>query len=268
MNIYKTLFLLAGLTIGSSVVFILASQKATTTAGSLRESYRIVAGHPFPKGSRLIEAENDKPPELSRFVFDSDYVVIASAGDVRSVRRRERKAANAKDFKIEDWMAGAVYPVNVESVLFSKKAFENNIEPVPVSMLETFKHGRAFDGGDLLKGTRYVLFLKSIPKNDDIFAQLELDDRHAYYRTVIGADSSGVSELPSARSPGKRGEINLSSGGRTDLVENIQRFCEALSGGSKNDKIQNLERLARSDNPVLRENAEYAIKYLASDAQR
>jgi hypothetical protein len=62
------------------------------------------------------------------------------------------------------------------------------------------------------------------------------------------------------------GMIDLSTGKYPELIDAIRQFCEALASGDRAERIQYLRKLTRSDNKVLRENAEYAIEHFVPEA--
>ena len=262
MKFYRNISFLFIALVGLSLLIFAVSRQAAIRKENSEESFTVNLGESLPKGAKLVEISEDGPPALFQFLMESDYVVIGSGGDARVVGKRDKKPANSKDLDISEWMVGSVYPINVESILFSKKAFKNNTDPVPIPTFETYTKSGTGDGV-FMKGTRYLVFLKEIPKDEDIFSKLELDKNKTYYRTVLGNQSLFPSKTIDFHGPSKKGKINLSTGNYAKLAESIQRFCDALSTVDKKERFRKLQELAMSDDKMLQENAEYAIKSLS-----
>lgn len=211
--------------------------------------------------SRRIEvvAKSEDPPTLIGFILDSDYVVIGSVGDLRAVGKRDKKPADSKDLNMHDWMIGTIYPLAVEELLFSKSSFLDGSAPVPVHTFEIFTITGNVDSA-LFKGDRYMLFLKGISNQEDIFKTLELDPEKHYYRIISGAHP--LREYTGGFIDG------FSTIGELDMIKDakitgrIQTICEALSTRDTSIRRQRLEELSKSKDEVLRDNADYAIRYL------
>lgn len=215
------------------------------------------------EGTMLRELRDDEPPALLEFILASDYVIIASAEEIKPVPKKERKPLNSKDFDMWEWTFGTLYPLKVERVLFSKEAFEKGVDAggVQISKLEILTKTGVF-AESLLEGNRYLLFLKDIPKDDELFKTLELEKGMKFYRTIVGSKSI-YPELPnSMHSVSNQGKIDLTTGKYSKLVSNIEAFCEAISTGDKNHRTQKLQRLAESKDESLKANAEFAIHHL------
>ena len=240
------------------------SMQTETRSESPDESSKITFGTDLPKGSHLAEIKENEAPAIFKFILESDLVVIGSADKSNVVGKQNKKPMGSKDFDIKDWMVGGVYPVNVESVLFSKKAFEDAALPLPIQRLEIFTEKiNVSDGGNLVQENRYVLFLKRISKQDKMFNVLDLDSAKDYYETIVGSESIFPHSGPSMEGPSKRGLINLSSNYDSKLVENIRAFCDVLSQDNKDTRLNRLRELSKSTDSALRDNATYAIKFLS-----
>ena len=265
MKIAKSFFLLLFVFFGFSIPFFSASNKPVTENSGSDGLLKVNLTESLAPGARFVEVNNDEPPPIFQFLVESDLVVVASVGEIRAVPSREKKSIDSKEFNINEWMAGSIYPLLVETTLFSKHALEHNLTPVPVGTIETIKYGRTFDQSGLQKGIRYLLFLKQIPRNDGIFEKLELENEKIFYRLFNGTRSIFQDAPDPMHGTNNVGRIDLSTGRYAELIETIRQLCDALSPGDNDLRIHKLEELTKSDNKILSLNAKYAIEYLSKD---
>jgi hypothetical protein len=261
MKTYKPVLIILLAIGGMFVSFFLVSMQVATKREFFDKSLSVNLGEYLPKGAKLVEIKKDKAPPLMEFLLESDYVVIATVDRGTIIGKRGTDPLHSD---ASERMVGYVEPLRIESIVFSKRTFEDGVAlfSVKYPALELYsKIGNVDDV--VLKGTRYLLFLKAIPKDEEIFTTLELDKDKTYYRTFVGNQSLFPHSGISMEGPSKRGKINLSTGGDSKLAESIRRFCEALSSGDNDTRIRNLRKLANSNDQTLRENAEFAAKYLS-----
>lgn len=259
MKFYKTLSWMTTTLIGLSILFFVISRQAATEEGRSDSSFSVNLGKSLPHGAKFVEVKDGTPPPLMEFIMKSDYVVIASAGAVIPVGKR---GVNPLNSDASERMVRDLFPISVENVLFSKKAFEDNVLPVPVHKLEILTTTKYLDDLILLNGNRYLLFLTEIPKDDEMFNLLEIDREKTYHRRYAGTTTIFPVTGRSVHGYNKNGLIELSAGKYPEVVDNITRLCAALMTVNKESRLSNLKKLAKSGDKVLSENALYAIKYL------
>lgn len=214
-------------------------------------------------GKATIEPVNTTElPAIFQFVSESDFVAIASTKRSIPIGKRVKKT----ELDLGDWVAGSVVEFQAEEVLFSKKLFESGI-PLTMNSTKQFEILKRLDFKESYKeNTRYLLFLKAIPIDDHMFVELALDKTKLYFRPYTGTQSIFPDRADPMHGSFNLGIIDLNTGKYPELVDAIRQFCKALSPGEKTERIQNLRKLTESDNKVLRENAEYAVKYFSSQA--
>lgn len=215
-----------------------------------------------PNKTPSVQVNMTEPPALFQFVSESDFVIIASTNKATPVGKRVKKP----ELDMADWVAGSVVEFQAEEILFSKKLFESGF-PSTMNTTNQFEIFKRL--GDLKESykenTRYLVFLKSISNDDQIFVDLDLDKDKRYFRPYTGTQSIFPERADPMHGTFNLGIIDLSTGKYPDLVDVIRQFCEALSPGDRTERIQNLRKLTKSDNKVLRENAEYAIEHFLSE---
>ncbi len=220
----------------------------------------------LPQNSQVVEVTDKDVPPIFSFLLESDLVVIATAGKLTAIGLKVKRVPLEPSDRIvdmSDWMKGTVNSFQIEELLFAKDTFLS-FELLSSKTLRTFETFRHFEDRKygFLEYHRYLLFLKEIPKDDEIFAKLELDSTKTFYRAYEGATTI----FPGPRDPihgtYNVGLIDLSTGKHSELVDTIKQLCEALSPASNKERIANLKRLIRSSNEDLRKNAVYAIGYL------
>ncbi|HMQ03781.1 MAG TPA: hypothetical protein PKD26_07685 [Pyrinomonadaceae bacterium] len=216
----------------------------------------------LPRPTQTVESNAGEPATIFDFVIDSDYVIIASPRDGRGFVRRDGPQPGSKDFDHKYW-SGATFSLDVESLLFSKEAFENEALPIPVSSMEVFQPPlQGLDGGFVLE-KRYLLFVQKVPRDDDVFSTFTIEPTKTYHRVVIGNRSLFDDGKPTMHSGSKRGSIYLERVLDAELVPAITQLCNALSLSDKKARIERLQELSKSENQRLRTNAEYALRHLS-----
>lgn len=215
-------------------------------------------GVPLPENSQIVMISGKDSPPIFSFLLESDFVAIALSDKSGPVGLKVKRVP----FNSADWMKGSLNSFQIEELLFDKERFLAS-EPLSSSMRRTFETFRVRDLKVVfLKHHRYLLFLKEIPKEEEIFAKLDLDPSKTYYRAYEGTTTIFPVSGPRDHGTYNVGYIDLGTGKHSKVVEAIRQLGEALSPGLKKERIANLQRLTTSDNEILRENAEYAIGYL------
>ncbi len=241
--------------IAVSLAFTACSSEKAMAGGDDTLKIRI------PDGVEINEVNSDRPPPLFKSLMESEYVVIATTRKLTPVGKRTKR----KEFDMADWLVGIVNHFQVEELLFSQEAFIAG-EPVSTNTMGTFETFRKLENSKDVyqEGNRYLLFLKQIPEGDEIFSTLELDRGKKYYRPYTSAQTIVLGDPDVMNGINNISKIDLSTGRFPELVDAIQQLSRALNSGSNQTRIANLKELTRSDNKIVRENAEYAIKTIRS----
>lgn len=226
------------------------------------ESYTIS----LPQNSQVVKVTDKDVPPIFSFLLESDLAVIATAGKVSAIGLKVKRIPLETSNRIvdmSDWMKGSVNSFQIEQLLFDKDAFlaSEPLSSSTVRTFETFKHFEDRKYG-FLEYHRYLLFLKRISMEDEIFRKLDLDSSKTYYRVYEGETTLFPVSGPLGHGTYNVGMIDLNTGKHSALVDTIKQLSEALSPASDEERIANLKRLTRSSNEDLRKNAEYAIEYL------
>jgi hypothetical protein len=103
------------------------------------------------------------------------------------------------------------------------------------------------------ENSRSGLFLRRVPKQEEITSKYELDSKLTYCRAI--ELSRGAVRMPT---PADRGKPNDHA---TPLLSAVTAFCDALKPGTAGGKIGALKVLKVS-NPELQEAADAAIQAL------
>jgi hypothetical protein len=256
------------------VAYIFSRQDATKHVAA-SDTFSVNLGPSVPTGFRLKEVVPDGPPALFQYLMDSDYVVIAEGGEPKVIGKRSKKPLLPNQaINLEDSVVGSVYVMQVEELLFSKEAFDNNqnLNAITTRFIEIFKEIRKLNDPSYDAGTRYLLFLKKIPKSEEVFTTLELDITKDYFRPYSGKTSIFLEppglEGHNIEGAYNKGIINLNNEKYSKLVRQITEVCKALSVVDNKERLRNAIRLAKSNDPVLRNNAEYAIDFLSRTPQK
>jgi hypothetical protein len=215
----------------------------------------------LPERAHIKQVNMTEPPALFQFVFESDFVVIGSTNKAIPIGKRVKKP----ELDLADWAAGSVVELQAEEILFSNELFGSGVP----STMNTTNQFEIFDINNwkviYKENTRYLLFLKAIPNDDQIFVDLDLDKTKRYFRPFTGPQSIFPERADPMHGTFNLGIIDLSTGKYPDLIDAIRQFCDALSPGDRTERIQNLRKLTKSDNNVLRENAEYPIDHFMTE---
>lgn len=219
----------------------------------------------LPKDVQITEMNPNEPPVLFQYLLESNFVVIAFTNKSTAVGKRVKNPVP----DMADWMVGTVNQFQIEELLFSRELFFSN-DPLSMDTTRTFETFKKTGNWreTYKEDTRYLLFLKEIPKGDEIFATLELDKNKHYYRPYIGRQSIFPDPPDPMHGTYNVGRLDLSTGKYSRLIDSIKQLCEALSSGDNRERISNLQELAKSKDKVLRENAEYAIRFLSSKKEK
>lgn len=259
MKLLKIITILGVLILVIGAILMTSSRQAETK----EESFTIPIS--LPDGMILREVNDGERPALAEFVMESDYVAIVTRDDVKAIAKKDKKPVDSKEFDMSEWMAGTLYSLKVERVLFSKKAFLEGLDigGAVISTLDVVTKTGGFDE-HLSKSDRYLVFLQEVPKDDDLLRTLELDRSQRYYRTFVGSQSIFPERPDPMHGSNKRGRINLTEGKYAKLVRNIEVFSEALATGDENLRTQKLQRLTEVSDDSLRSNAEFALKTVSN----
>jgi hypothetical protein len=201
------------------------------------------------------------PPPLFQFVFESDLVVVGSTNGRTSVGKRVKKP----ELDLGDYAAASVDDFRAEEVLFSKELFDSGL-PLSDIIVNRFSIFRGLSPWNvfLKKNTRYLLFIKRLPVDNQAFVDLELDKDKPYFQLYKGTQTIFPERGNTIHGTFNYGIIDLSKGQHPQLVEEIRQFSKALSPGDNTQRLENLRELTLSDNEVLRTNAKYAISHFGA----
>jgi len=214
-----------------------------------------------PKGVEIEQVGPDDAPALFGFLIDSDYVVIAHRIGSKPVQRREKKQTPPNIVDLENW-PGTVDQYEVDHFVFDREAFMAS-KSQKTNVLRTFQIYRNVSDWkmNVQENVKYLIFLKSIKQDDEMFSTLELDRDAMYYRPYIGSESIFPDPPDAMHGTNNLGRIELGSRYKV-LIETIRVLAEALSPPSNEERIADLRKLTDSKNKILSENAKYAIRYL------
>lgn len=215
-------------------------------------------------------------PVLFEYLSNSDFVTFAVPQKVEPVaklhmKKRDAERVDRGEIRVDlgETNAGLLYSFRVEKTLCSSDFFANGRGPTQnlsndfqivvrgVIMQEYY-----------LAGRRYLIFLKRLQKDDDVYSFLNLKSDRTYYRAYDGKVSIFPSSPGSIEGPPTKGIIELPTKTHGKLVERIESLCSAMRPVKVAEKLKNLRALAKSPDVELRENAEYAIRWFASRKSR
>lgn len=215
-----------------------------------------------PSKVKLREVNNlGKEPKIFYYTSNSDYVVVALLDTKEYVGKVEKK----NQFSLEDNVAGILYSFRVEKTLCSKGSFS----PTGKNQTNSLADFQMFTGvaspdERYNKGQRYLLFLRQIPKEENLAAIYELDKEKKYFRAFNGERSIFSDGGGGFHSPPTKGIIEMSNSKYQDLIEKIETFCLAVNQAELKTRLTNLQNLAASPDEEIKSNAVYAIKVLQS----
>lgn len=237
------------------------------TSSSIRTTSTL-NGHGSPQTKNSSKFDDTKEPLIFSYLLRSDFVVRARADSHSFVGLRYRLNRDSSRVDLGESVAAFVYSFSTERVVCSKSSLRSS-RVVTRTMFKKFEvfivsRDRFYefynDGGE------YLIFLEQIPAEEKLWKTYEVGRDGKYYRAVKGAvsifGSGGVHDGP------PKAIINLKSVTYAPLIKRIEALCGALSPSIASEKIRNLKVLAKSPDPEIRENAEYAIHWFSSNKSR
>jgi hypothetical protein len=206
----------------------------------------------------------DDKPRIFHYAHNSDYVVVAVMDKVQAIGRVEKKEKRQNILDLGDVAAGFLYSFHTEKILCSKESSsaEFNRRQNLMQEFQIFVPIEQRQKENYAKGQRYLIFLRAIPKQNELTSIYELNKSKNYFEAFEGAEAIFPSEGPSLDSKPKKGIIDMSNPKYQDLIEKIKLLCSALNEKDKDMRIKELQKLTKSSDKQLRNNAIYAIKDL------
>ncbi|HWP42466.1 MAG TPA: hypothetical protein VNO14_04475, partial [Blastocatellia bacterium] len=185
----------------------------------------------------------------------SDFIAIGIVIQSHPVPER---LSNDEIVKLDDLsktLGGVLYTFQVEKVLCSRADLTPDVRKAPASSERFFifkiRDTRFFQEEIYQERQRYLIFLTSIPNQNQLLTQYRLEKGRIYYQALEGG----------------KGLIPLSSD-EMPLLNKVKQFCEAISPSSPHEKIRRLSNLAVSSDPELRQSAIEAIKIIQKNMSR
>lgn len=212
---------------------------------------------PVPNGMQLVEVIPDTQPALFQFFMQSDYVVIASVTNKRPIGKRNKDPNN-----IAEWQIGSLDTFQVEELLYSNKDYDPDQQIRKTGSVDVFRLRDL--QSNIADNTRYLLFLKEIPSDEEIFRTLELDKGKTFFRTYVGNQSIFPGQPDRFHGKNNHGKIDLNAGQYPTLVQTIRQFAKVLSEPDPKARSEKFKELLTSKNETLRLNAEFALKSLSN----
>jgi hypothetical protein len=226
---------------------------------------------------------------LSERLAASDYVVTGTIGTVGTVPTRlyQSQLENMeKQFKETGKMPydrpALLYVVHVDSALCLKSDFQPEsarlTKPATGDMYLVVNPSELGTRDDspyreeiLREGVQYLFSLGADPEITERLAKYDLDPKLPYFRVLHHSD--GAIQLPTAEQRGKAGAFKpfgyQSDRDLATPVLNIATaLCQAVQPTNALQKADGLERLKSSPDPVMRENADIALKILRGEPLR
>ncbi|MEP7352140.1 MAG: hypothetical protein ABI824_02810 [Acidobacteriota bacterium] len=238
---------------------------------------------------RFLEPSLGSPnaKDLTQRVAASDYVIVGSVTKLDmahslTMEERVRRVLEAKDLS-QDGDHAYIWTIHVDSVLCRNSDFHPENTPSrdlgkdiylvrPMAEPETVGSQRV---EFLQQNRKYLLFLHVDPKKNENSGKYHLDPAWGYYRAQGYGD--GAIRLPLEAEKGDKPKgvlpesVYRAADGKdlsTPVLDATTALCAAVQPSDAFQKQVKLELLKSSTDPVMRDNAEAALKMLAPSAQR